>query len=315
MNTNSSVVLHLDSQYNVHQLQSGLTTNYIYNMVEPIMIPENESCEVSLYSATIPYSFYNVRDNVNNEFKMEYTSRPTLNGAAITEVANITLEPGNYNALTLKTHLLSRISALSDLTYPNINQLSFTISYSRPNIKYTFNLVSVGTTFFESLGFYFKSSNRLFGFSSGEDEHAFGGPGAQGFQSQRCIDIHDSLHGLYLRQNLTTRSTLDNRTGTFSNILARIPINCNAGGVIFHTPANSTHRALTTLHSIQSLGIKLTDDANNTIDLNGLHFQISILVSFVKREPKRIRRIAEFAALNNRVPKPKTKKKPNKKSK
>ena len=308
MNTSSSVVLHLDSQYNVTQLQSGLTTNYLYNLVEPILIPDNESCEVSLYSATIPYSFYNVRDGVNNTF---YILLATTAG---TYARTITLTPGNYNALTLKTELKSKIKAAGGIT--PIGALEFKITYSRPSLKYTFELEQSVPDFL-SLEFKFKTSHRLFGFNSGETSKEFIGPGTGGgFVSDSCVDLNDSIHGLYLRQNLTTKATLDNQTGTFSNILARIPISCNAGGVIFHSPANSTHRAMTTLHSIQSIGIKLTDDANNTIDLNGLHFQISILVSFVKREPKRMRRIAEFAALNNQLnEKRKTKKRQSKNNK
>ena len=38
---------------------------------------------------------------------------------------------------------------------------------------------------------------------------------------------------------------------------------------------------------IQTLGIKLTDDKNQTIDLHSLHFQISLLISFIHKEVKR----------------------------
>ena len=53
MNTNSSVVLHLDSRFRSRFLENDingypLTTNFIYNLTEAIEIPLNEDCEISL---------------------------------------------------------------------------------------------------------------------------------------------------------------------------------------------------------------------------------------------------------------------------
>ena len=35
--------------------------------------------------------------------------------------------------------------------------------------------------------------------------------------------------------------------------------------------------------AIQTIGIKLTDDRNRSIDLNGLHFQISLMITLVDK--------------------------------
>ena len=76
---NTSRVIHLDSKFGTTFLQSGtdgkrLTTNYIYNLVEPLLVPDNQKILVSLYSATIPYSFYNLRTGVNDRFYIAYST-------------------------------------------------------------------------------------------------------------------------------------------------------------------------------------------------------------------------------------------------
>ena len=270
LGTNSSVVLHLDSRFATKQLETDKTTNYIYDLVEAIEVPDHETCEVSLYTATIPYSFYNVRTGVNDHVKMKWSG----NG----ETADLTLTPGNYTATGLQAELQSLIThTIPSTTYLKQVVLG-TASYSRQTIKFNFLVATdlgAGT-----LSIDFDTACNLFGFKSSGYRDFTGANEARALSSEICIDMNDRIHGLYVRQNLTTKSTLDNENGTFTNILARIPINTNPGGIIFHSPANTTHRATAGLRTIQSIGIKLTDDSNRAIDLNGLHWQISILISF-----------------------------------
>ena len=60
-----------------------------------------------------------------------------------------------------------------------------------------------------------------------------------------------------------------------------MPINVQSGGIIFATPNNATHKAKVDLRSISILTIRLTDERNRLLDLNGLHFQIAISLDFV----------------------------------
>ena len=283
LGTNSSVVLHLDSRFATKFLETGLSTNFIYDLVEPIEVPDHETCEVSLYTATIPYSFYNVRPGVNDQLKLKV-------GSEAEKV--ITLTPGNYSATGLKAELQRLVSAIpaTPNTHPKLRQVVFDTTYSRETLKYSFS-ASGSNMGNDTLSIDFMTAKGLFGFKVTSTGYiVFNGTSSNGprtLNSEICIDINDSIHGLYIRQNLTTKSTLDNENGTFTNILARIPINTNPGGIIFHSPANTTHHATASLRVIQSIGIKLTDDANRAIDLNGLHFQISLLISF-KPLPERV---------------------------
>ena len=99
--------------------------------------------------------------------------------------------------------------------------------------------------------------------------------------STNVIDINGSIHGVYIRTNLVSSGTLDSQSKTFSNILARIPINVQSGGIIFAIPSNQTNKTMVDLRSINTLTIRLTDERNRILDLNGLHFQLAVSIDFV----------------------------------
>ncbi len=99
--------------------------------------------------------------------------------------------------------------------------------------------------------------------------------------SDNIADLNGSVHALYLRTNLPVLSTMDSLTGSQSNIIAKIPINTGPGGIIFHEPRDSLHKSLIHTRAIKALEIRITDDRNRVVSLNGLHFSIALLLEFV----------------------------------
>ena len=220
---------------------------------------------LSLHTATIPYSFYNVGDH-NNTFKFE------ISGVSRTDL-NLDLDKGNYSANgilnLLKTHLQTEASITTAI-----------ITYSRETLKFSFSYVGSAS----SVKILDTSTAReLIGVKVGFPI-VFSKYPAVGFLSPNAIDLNDSIHGLYIRQNLATKGTLDTEQGTFSNILARIPITTNAGGIIFFTPSSNSHETMISVPMIQTIGIRLTDDKHRSIDLNGLHFQLSLKIAYIHKE-------------------------------
>tara|TARA_R100001509_G_C4873461_1_gene217652 strand:+ start:816 stop:1754 length:939 start_codon:yes stop_codon:yes gene_type:complete len=264
-NTPPPIIIHLDSRFATQYLETdsngrAKTTNFIYVMKEPIIVPDHMNLLVSLHTATIPYSFYNVRDGVND--KIYY------NMAGVDYV--LTLDAGNYSATGLASTLKT--------DFEN-NGATATISYSRETLKYTFNITGVASFDFKFSG-RTDGANELIGLYDIDKNIPIG----VNTLSDKAIDLNDSIHGLYIRQNIATKGTLDNEDGTFSNILARLPITTNAGGIIFFTPASHDHETMVSVPVIQTIGIKLTDDRNRAIDLNGLHWQMSMKISYIHKE-------------------------------
>ena len=80
-----------------------------------------------------------------------------------------------------------------------------------------------------------------------------------------------------MRTNLSTTSVLDSHIGGgFSNILTRVPIKADPGQVINIDPINgNVHKLLLKLKAITNISIRLTNQKNETINLNGLDFDVS----------------------------------------
>lgn len=282
-NTPPPLIIHLDSRFATSYLETATdgkpkTTNFVYVMKEPILVPDHMNLLVSLHTATIPYSFYNVRNGVNDKVYYQIN-----NGG----IQNFSLTSGNFSATGLATFIKTQL----DLTAG-----TFTISYSRETMKYTFSYT--GATQFAFL-FDGKTdgANELLGLYA-ED---FSISPATATLSTKAIDLNDSIHGLYIRQNIATKGTLDNEEGTFSNILARLPITTNAGGIIFFDASHSDHESMVSVPAIQTIGVKLTDDRNRAIDLNGLHWQMSMKIAYIHKEKLRAGQPRRYAPIKPNV--------------
>ena len=255
-NSMSSKILYIDSRdadsYLATKIENDtsfdLTSYFQYILKENIEVPLHQRALISLNSATIPYSFYNIRLGINDVLSAKATN--TNSGLSL-ELEH-TIPAGNYTALTLADNIKSFMN--------NTLQKSGDEDLLSPHIEMGFPAVDVSFT---------TSSDDLL--------------------STNVIDINGSIHGVYIRTNLVSTGTLDSQSKTFSNILARIPINVQSGGIIFAVPSNQTHKTLVDIRSINTLTIRLTDERNRILDLNGLHFQLSVLVDFINAEKPIVR--------------------------
>ena len=104
------------------------------------------------------------------------------------------------------------------------------------------------------------------------------------------VDVMASVRSLYVRSNLTTSSVLDSAVGGgFSSILARIPIDVDSGGVITISPSDgSVHKLYVKVKDITIIGLRLTDQRNRLIDLNGLDWDISLQFDFVEPDDLKV---------------------------
>ena len=333
--TQQSKVLFIDSKdANKHTD----TTHFTYVFNDSIEIKKQEGVLVSLLQASIPYSFYNVREGINDRIDILYGERPydtfssnlSTRNALIETV--ITLPAGNYTAISLANRFKSLLEEqMGSIVEHDDGSATFlpskiTIDFDRDTQKFNFSIEEDPDP--DNSG-YFKDNNTtqrflVFNLSHGQNaaqhfdveigfdsdtatssvfiesinagQHGHGrisfpdnndetftltnqhqGP----LVSDNIADLNGSIHSLYLRSNLPVISSMDSLTGGVSSILSKIPIMVGPGSIIFHEPQNSIHKSLIQVPSIKFLTIRLTDDRNRLVSLNGLHFSVAIMFEFV----------------------------------
>ena len=130
--TQASRVLYINSKdatviYNQNQ------SDFDFVLEEPIVVPEHHSILMSVYSAEIPYTFYNFRVGVNCRLDFATTSFNTpatydANGfldLTAGGAQTLTLPEGNYNAVQLARYLTNNITNLEVLFDPIKLKFSF----------------------------------------------------------------------------------------------------------------------------------------------------------------------------------------------
>lgn len=248
----------------------NLNSYFQYILNEDLVCPPNQRMLISLHSATIPYSFYNIRDGINDivRFKVNDNSY------------DYQIPKGNYNSITLAELLQTGLPALASETF------TLAMNFDSDTNKFEFIFTSLQN---ETFKFDFQDTTQPFanlelGFKNEEvtaTQVVDGSNYVNTINSTNVADLNGSIHGVYIRTNLVSKATLDSQTGNFSNILERLPLSVQSGGILFHDSTGGTFKSIIDLRTINIITIRLTDERNRILDLNGLHFQIAIQIDFV----------------------------------
>ena len=74
LHANQSMLIYIDSEDSKYDAVlgdlAGPSSDFILDLEEPIICPENQMMLASMYSCSIPYSFYDIRDNVNDKIQL-----------------------------------------------------------------------------------------------------------------------------------------------------------------------------------------------------------------------------------------------------
>ena len=269
-NTQNSKVVHINSLDATTVLQTDSTSYFSFVLEENFKCPTNQSMLISLHSATIPYSFYNIREDVNNviPFKVQV-------GSVWSSVQIQKIPKGNYSANSLAKQIESALTASNTGLNGDIK-----VTYDRSTMKYLYMCNPADHNRFT---FYFDDQLNTAHIELGFSKNALPSPiDNVGLTSENVCDVNGNIHGIYVRTNLSLDGSYDSLTKGLSTILARIPIDVNFGGVLFWQPQNgSAHKIQIQQPYVHTITIRLTDERNRLIDLNGLNFQVSIQFDFV----------------------------------
>jgi len=288
-----------------------IKTFFKYLLKEPLEILGAHDILLSLHSCSIPFTFYNVRDGINN--KLDVRVRKT-DGTTIEYT--IVIEPGNYEStggyLTLRQHFNAQQSAGVHPT-----GLSLVMGYDVVSLKFEWHWTGAAYTHLEFLSQ--SGGNHQGGFGIDQE---LGLSTTQDFVIPRTdagativpqvapqvSDVDGSVQGLFIRTGLMQQGVLDSASDTFGNILARVPIKVQPGAQIFHDPINSTHKCVVQQRSVDELMIRITDERNRVIDLNGPDLNIALQLDFIPRRKKLLDAVGRPAINAVKIDKKKKKK-------
>ena len=316
--TGASRVMFLNSADATQNLSANyLTTDYMFIPDESIVVPPHHTILMSLHHTQIPFSFYNFQTGRNTILNYGLTDTGVVSGA---DTGTIEIPEGNYNAQTLLNKIMELLNAETNLGTLTIRFNRDTLKYEwnwvpLVNFERLTLRISSGTNaltnFRDEIGF---NDNKFYqgsgiydvffdnnlggvlncGFSSnyyvlgaGASTTYWTGEGNQGGVTANIfsvVDMNAAIRSLYIRTNLTTSSVLDSAVGGgFSSILGRVPIDVGSGGVITISPTDgAVHKLYIKVREITIIGIRLTDQRNRLIDLQGLDWDISLQFDFIE---------------------------------
>jgi hypothetical protein len=237
-----------------------------FSLFENIEASEDEVLGVSLVSATIPNSFYNLsNNNQNNKLKFKETGD--------TDYIILTIPSGSYDILELSSKIKELLEANSTnsltytFTYDEINN-SITIKNSNPTVK--------NTTFDFTIE---NSCRRFLGFKSQEISITT----TNGITSDRAVDITDTRNSIYIRlPNLSNSKVLESSSGKFSNIIAQVPVALSRNSFFIYDPPVEFICELSQ-KQINSIDINITyQNETEAVNFENADWEINLKITFFK---------------------------------
>lgn len=244
-----SIQIHLNSKFADNYINNSYSNCEFFLPV--IEIPPQHHIYISCILANIPYSFYNIDEN-NNKFMF------CVNNVSF---YTITIPSGNYNVYQVMNYIEANNTQLK-LSYDVItNKITFTHN------SYEFYVLSTSTCL-ELLGL--KSSDTQLAMTSYNKK----------LTSNYCINLQ-SKHCICVQVNYQTGNiNISNKLS--NNILASIPVNGQPYSMIVYRNSNAGFRSNLYTNTLGYLNVKLIDQNNNVVNLNGCHWTLTLQLDIVK---------------------------------
>jgi len=168
---------------------------------------------------------------------------------------------GNYNVITFITQWNTTVSSTLNLIYSTVTN-KFTISN---NLGLAFNIWDDVNSLFPVIGlakgtYYFSVSSSL--------------------ACPYCFNFNGLPRLNITSTNLNLRN-VDSFNGGQCSIIASVPINCYAGGVILYNNFKNTKNVINQ-EELQNFGIEIKDDYENLIDFNNQDWTMTFQIDTVK---------------------------------
>jgi len=240
-----SIQIFLNSRYATETVGDN-TANCIYYL-PVIEIPDGHHIYLSLQNANIPYSFYSIT-GFDNTFVFGLVAGPAT---------TYYVEPGNYTI----TQLIGVIQAAMGASY--------TITYSSITSKILITHAS------SNFIIYAASFNHIIGFSKTTNTTS----AANLLYGRDCVNLNQ-IRAINVEINFPTYNV--NIAQPYNqNILAIIPVYVAPFSIITYTNTNNFRTNLY-VNKLDQIQIRLLDNENRLIDMNGIQYQMTLQLDCVK---------------------------------
>ena len=245
-------IIHIRSK-DADQLTPNFNTNFVVNMKTALSTTTNEEVHISLMSVEIPYSFYNISNDLENN-SLKYTFNGTL--------YNLSFGNKDYDVFQLIDFMNNSNNHISTV---------FTTTYDTQENKISM-LNKSGQTIV--INWTQSNINKELGYLVDEADETV----PNGFTSvSRFVINLATIHSILIKcPNVGSSNVISTRSGN-STILQKVSVDVNSFGIIYLN--NQDYRQVTISQSsvIDQLLFTLTDQNNRMLQLNNCNFEMSLL--------------------------------------
>lgn len=267
INLNSSNAIKNNGDYN-----SDVYFNFVGLLKDK---PDIELVELSLLYAQIPYSFYNI--NVYN-----HHLRVSIDGAPH---HTLQFTRGNYNSTQLINEITNQFIAhgYTDITI-TIDSITGCVTFTKPSG--TIELLHRLSTCFKVLGL--DPTVDYIGYPS--------------ITAPYPLNLLGTLR-LRIISNELFINTIDSTTSGNFGTISTIPINSGPYGLIDYNNYSNI-KSILNLRDLNGFDIKILDDDNNLVNMNGIDWTLTLNITITKtnKQPTLLNNVLEQIATVNDIP-------------
>lgn len=249
----NSTILHIRSK-DATQLVSGFNTDFNVNLVNPININQNQEIHISMMSAEIPYSFYNISSDLNNNI-IKYDTTETL-----------TFTNQDYSILDVRDFFNNNTA------FANI----FTTTYDTQKNKLSF-LNKTGAT--HTIDLNNSTINKVIGFDETTSQRTI--TAGSTLESDYVCNLA-TIHSIFVKSSMATGNVISTRIGN-STTLQKISVDVNSNGIIYLNQSDFRQISVSQSNIIDSITFRITDQNDNLLQLNNVNFELSFLFEVFPR--------------------------------
>lgn len=244
----SSTVLHIRSK-DATQILDGFNTDFKLNLKNPIIVSNDEELHISLMSCEIPYSFYNISYNLNNNtFRYAETLLTfTEQDYSIDEIVDFF---NNDTAFSAK----------------------FTTTYDRQKNKIKFTNITADTHILQLSS---STINKVIGYDEADRQDDITVTSGNYSESPFVCNLA-TVHSLLIRANIGQANVLSTISGN-SSILQKISVDVNSNGIIYLNQQDYRQISISQAPIVDHIEFKITDQNSNLLQLNNVNFEMSII--------------------------------------